>query len=115
MEETSREHERGGGGRAPLTAWPLLAVVRLYQVIGRPFLGGHCRFQPTCSAYAAEALTRHGAIRGTWLAARRVLRCHPFGSGGYDPVPPGPNVVQDGDRDASWGANHPPPIRRTDR
>jgi putative membrane protein insertion efficiency factor len=49
----------------------------------------NCRFQPTCSAYALEALEKHGAIRGSWLALRRILRCHPGGGSGYDPVPPG--------------------------
>ncbi|MEE4301100.1 MAG: membrane protein insertion efficiency factor YidD [Pseudomonadales bacterium] len=48
----------------------------------------HCRFQPTCSDYAVEALTAHGALRGSWLTVRRLLRCHPFGGFGYDPVPP---------------------------
>jgi putative membrane protein insertion efficiency factor len=52
-----------------------------------PLLGGHCRFVPSCSLYAEEALLRHGAVRGTGLAARRLLRCHPFHPGGADPVP----------------------------
>lgn len=74
--------------RAPITAWPLIALVRLYQVTLRPFMGGHCRFQPTCSEYGLEALRTHGALRGGWLTARRILRCHPWGGGGWDPVPP---------------------------
>ncbi len=61
--------------------------VRLYRLLGSPWVGHNCRFQPTCSAYALEALEKHGAIRGTVLAARRVGRCHPWGKDGYDPVP----------------------------
>jgi putative membrane protein insertion efficiency factor len=61
-------------------------LVRLYQVSLGPFMGGHCRFMPTCSQYAIDALTAHGALRGSWLTVRRISRCHPFGGGGYDPV-----------------------------
>ena len=71
-----------------LAAWPLVLLVRAYQVTLRPFIGGHCRFQPTCSDYALEALRMHGAVRGGWLSARRIARCHPFGGAGFDPVPP---------------------------
>lgn len=70
-----------------LVAWPLLALVRLYQWTLSPFLGGQCRYWPTCSHYAVEALKTHGGIKGSWLTARRLLRCHPFAKGGYDPVP----------------------------
>lgn len=65
----------------------LLAMIRFYQVAISPYLPPSCRFMPTCSAYAAEAIERHGAARGSYLAARRILRCHPFNPGGYDPVP----------------------------
>ncbi len=65
----------------------LILLVRLYQWTLRPFIGAHCRFEPSCSHYAIEALHRHGAARGTVLAARRVLRCNPWHSGGHDPVP----------------------------
>lgn len=62
-------------------------LIRTYQVLLSPFLGDHCRFTPSCSQYAIEAIERHGSIRGSWLAIRRILRCHPFCDGGYDPVP----------------------------
>lgn len=65
----------------------LLALVRGYQILFRPWLGSNCRFAPSCSDYALEAITRHGALRGTWLAIRRIGRCHPYHPGGYDPVP----------------------------
>ena len=65
----------------------LLAAVRGYQYALRPMLGANCRFYPSCSDYAREAIERHGALRGSWLAARRVGRCHPYHPGGYDPVP----------------------------
>lgn len=62
-------------------------MIRLYQAGLAPLIPGVCRFQPGCSAYAAEAVRVHGALMGSWLAARRVLRCHPLGGKGYDPVP----------------------------
>ena len=64
-----------------------IAFVRGYQLIVRPWLGPRCRFHPGCSSYAILALERHGFVRGSWLAMRRVLRCHPFHPGGHDPVP----------------------------
>jgi putative membrane protein insertion efficiency factor len=66
----------------------LLLLVTFYRRFVSPLLLPRCRFAPTCSAYAAEALVVHGALRGTWLAVRRVGRCHPFHPGGLDPVPP---------------------------
>jgi len=68
----------------------LRSAVTIYQWTLRPFIGSHCRFHPSCSNYALEALSAHGALRGTWLAGRRILRCNPWHPGGYDPVPPGP-------------------------
>lgn len=66
----------------------LVAVpIRAYRLIGSPWVGRNCRYDPTCSAYALEALTRHGALRGTWLTLRRLGRCHPWGGSGVDDVP----------------------------
>jgi putative membrane protein insertion efficiency factor len=65
----------------------LILVVRGYQLWLSPLLPAACRYYPTCSAYAIEALERHGPVNGTWLAIRRIARCHPFRAGGYDPVP----------------------------
>ena len=66
----------------------LIGLVRAYQVAISPWTPASCRYVPTCSEYAREAIETHGAGRGTWLAARRLLRCHPFAGSGYDPVPP---------------------------
>ena len=65
----------------------LILLVRFYQVALSPLLPAACRYYPTCSAYAVEALERYGAIRGTWLTVKRIARCHPLRAGGYDPVP----------------------------
>ena len=65
-----------------------VTLVRAYQLALSPFAGGACRFHPTCSEYAMEAITTHGLARGGWLAIRLVSRCHPFGGHGLDPVPP---------------------------
>lgn len=73
--------------RPSFSARALMVGVRVYQVALSPVFGGQCRYYPSCSAYALEALERHGARRGAWLAARRIGRCHPFRPGGYDPVP----------------------------
>lgn len=64
-----------------------VAVIRVYQKMVSPLFPPSCRFYPTCSAYAIEALERHGLVKGAALATKRVLRCHPFNPGGYDPVP----------------------------
>jgi putative membrane protein insertion efficiency factor len=65
----------------------LLWIIRAYQLALSPWLGSRCRFYPSCSCYAHAAIDQHGALRGAWLALRRLLRCHPFNEGGYDPVP----------------------------
>lgn len=64
-----------------------LAAITLYQYLLSPFLGRQCRFAPSCSEYANEAIIRYGVLKGTWLGMRRILRCHPWHPGGYDPVP----------------------------
>lgn len=69
-------------------AYVLAVPVRAYRLTLSPWVGHACRFQPTCSAYALEALERHGAVRGGCLVARRICRCHPWGGSGFDPVPP---------------------------
>ncbi|MCR4723452.1 MAG: membrane protein insertion efficiency factor YidD [Eubacteriales bacterium] len=64
-----------------------LILIRIYQSFISPLLGPHCRYVPTCSEYAREALEKYGFVKGSYLAARRLLRCNPFSKGGYDPVP----------------------------
>ncbi len=68
--------------------WLLLVPLRVYKAFISPLLPPMCRFHPSCSVYAMGAISVHGPLRGTWLAARRVVRCHPFNPGGFDPVPP---------------------------
>lgn len=67
--------------------WILILPIRFYQKFISPLTPPSCRFTPTCSQYAIEALRKHGPFKGTWLAIRRILRCHPWGGYGYDPVP----------------------------
>ena len=64
-----------------------LMLIRCYQLAISPYIGAHCRFTPTCSQYAYIAISRYGAVKGLYLAVRRILKCHPFHKGGYDPVP----------------------------
>jgi putative membrane protein insertion efficiency factor len=71
----------------------LISVVRFYQKAISPHLPASCRYHPTCSQYALTALTRFGALRGSWMAIKRILRCNPFSRGGYDPVPELPDAV----------------------
>jgi putative membrane protein insertion efficiency factor len=65
----------------------LLALIRGYRYLLSPWWGGNCRFTPTCSEYAIQSLQQYGALKGSWLALRRLLRCHPWHPGGFDPVP----------------------------
>jgi uncharacterized protein len=82
----------GGAGRVlgVATGLAIRGMIRAYQLLVAPILGPACRYYPSCSHYAAEAVARHGPARGSLLAVRRVLRCHPWGGSGYDPVPPEP-------------------------
>ena len=68
-------------------AWPALKLIRFYKVCISHYLGNHCRYTPTCSQYAYEAISKYGIFKGGWLALKRLLRCHPWGGSGYDPVP----------------------------
>ena len=67
--------------------YPLVLLIKFYQKAISPHLGSNCRYTPTCSAYALEALRKHGLFKGSWLSLRRILRCNPWGGSGYDPVP----------------------------
>jgi putative membrane protein insertion efficiency factor len=70
-----------------LVSWVLVAMIRSYQLAVVPWLGPACRFEPSCSRYAIEAVERYGPLRGPWLAVKRLSRCHPLGDHGYDPLP----------------------------
>ncbi|MAY34923.1 MAG: membrane protein insertion efficiency factor YidD [Spongiibacteraceae bacterium] len=72
----------------------LTALIRLYRYAISPMMASHCRFHPSCSQYALEAIEHHGSLRGGWLAPRRLCRCHPFNPGGYDPVPAGKTQIK---------------------
>ena len=75
------------GALSRALAWPLVQLLRLYRLLISPWLGANCRFDPSCSSYAIEALQRYGILKGGWLAVKRIARCHPWGGSGYDPVP----------------------------
>ncbi len=76
-------------------AFVLSLPVRAYRVAFSPIVGQNCRFQPTCSQYALEALRTHGGVKGSWLILKRLAVCHPWGRSGYDPVPPKPCCKKD--------------------
>lgn len=86
--------------------WVLIAVLRAYRAVVSPLYGPVCRYHPSCSAYALTAVTRFGAVRGAWMAGRRVLRCNPWSFGGYDPVP-GTDPAHDTEVAAARRAAHP--------
>lgn len=86
MEQTIRQ-SRLNAPRLRLTSLPMLLLVRAYQAGLRPLMGGHCRFHPSCSEYAAEAFRLHPVGRASRLVLRRLSSCHPWGRGGFDPVP----------------------------
>ncbi|MBC7888781.1 MAG: membrane protein insertion efficiency factor YidD [Ferruginibacter sp.] len=73
-----------------LLSLPLIALIKLYQLIISPWLGNQCRYTPTCSQYGIEALQKHGPLKGLWLTIKRIARCNPWGGHGHDPVPPAP-------------------------
>ncbi|MBL1213190.1 MAG: membrane protein insertion efficiency factor YidD [Ignavibacteriae bacterium] len=70
-----------------LLAFPFILIIKMYQLLLSPILPANCRYQPTCSHYAVEALKKYGIFKGGWLGIKRISRCHPWGSSGYDPVP----------------------------
>ena len=70
-----------------MLALPFIILIKIYQVIISPLFPSSCRYTPTCSNYAAEALKKYGILKGGWLSLKRILRCHPWGGSGYDPVP----------------------------
>lgn len=70
-----------------ILSYPFILIIRIYQLVISPLIGPKCRFTPTCSQYALEALKKYGVFKGSWLAMKRISRCHPLGGSGYDPVP----------------------------
>ena len=88
MSRPSPAYVRTGSPADGLAVHAALVLLRGYKLLVSPLFTGACRFHPSCSTYAADALKGHGLARGSWLALRRLLRCHPFGGSGFDPVPP---------------------------
>ncbi|QEA39981.1 membrane protein insertion efficiency factor YidD [Pistricoccus aurantiacus] len=84
---------------AKLLSWPLIGLIKLYQYAISPLLGPRCRFWPSCSHYALEAIQVHGPVRGSWLALKRFSKCQPWHEGGIDPVPGGPSEKMCRDED----------------
>ena len=87
LKPTTVPHSSALKGASPVSVRIALAAIRGYQILIRPLLTGSCRYLPTCSEYAAEAIVTYGALKGGWLGLKRVVRCHPFGGAGLDPVP----------------------------
>lgn len=86
----------------------LIGVLKLYRLIISPLYGQVCGYFPSCSAYGLEAVTVHGAVKGSWLTGRRILRCNPWSQGGIDPVPPGRRIWPEGHAPKIIELNHPP-------
>ena len=84
---SAKSSNRWLNGCKRVLAWPLIGLVRFYQLCISPLTPPSCRYTPTCSQYALEALRKYGPLKGCWLALRRLARCHPWGGSGYDPVP----------------------------
>jgi putative membrane protein insertion efficiency factor len=91
----------------------LIGIVRLWQIVFRPILGSNCRFEPSCSDYALEAIREYGAVRGGWMAFRRILRCNPWHAGGYDPVPHAGDCRHEHDHDHDQGLPRAVPPQKT--
>ena len=96
IERLSESASRLSGAVSQLSVGAAVGLVRAYQLLISPWLGRPCRHSPSCSAYAVEALRRFGVLRGGWLTARRLARCHPWGTSGYDPVPAAPEPDREG-------------------
>jgi putative membrane protein insertion efficiency factor len=99
--------ERPAGDRPSAVARGAIALIAGYQRFISPLMAPRCRFYPSCSSYALEAVQVHGAVRGSWLALRRLLRCHPFHPGGIDPVPPPRSGRRDGAADGPRRGHSP--------
>lgn len=90
--------------------YPIIWFLRAYRAVISPLYGQVCRYYPTCSAYALQAVTLHGAVRGSWLAARRLARCHPWAAGGLDPVP-GTTLACEADDTTNTDSRYHPPAQ----
>lgn len=85
--EKTEQHSASSTKLKKVLIAPFIFLIRFYQNAISPYTPASCRYQPTCSAYAAEALQKHGVLKGGWLATKRIFSCHPWGGKGYDPVP----------------------------
>lgn len=102
------EPSREWGWLRALPSTVLGWLLKAYRLLISPLYGDVCRFFPSCSAYGLESVTVHGAVKGTWLTARRLARCHPWNDGGIDPVPPGHRCWAEEDLPRIIHLNHPP-------